>query len=657
MRLPLILFLTCIISCLYGQGPTGFTCTAEQAVFEVDYPIKITYTLSFEDEMPSKEEKDLLDDLQIPEEILTRKIGEESSESFSYKDGKSKGTVIRTFFIKIQDLGSFTIPAVRIDYKDKKLSTEALALNIVAKNSRLSDLTKAELNAKVFVRAEFENGKETCVLGERIIINTVIYTQIAIEGTVINEYLGGTNPSVLLDYLHQRTKPEEVELDGKPYYKQILRSYAYYPLIVEETVLSPMEIVIKRVANTAKSALDTTNILTDTLYSNSLLLKSASIAEKGVNYLAKDATGVNWSLNDSLIDKGTLFLDVDLIGTGAPFLYHPPPLNLGDRASVEILYLGQAYLDIRKVKRSFRYVIHCHEAGDFNIQLNWVTWNTKMNKKEVLSKSIETIRIDKVQARRNKLVNINPIEQVKKSKRDVVLVIDCSASMLAKDFDSTRIQAVKGLLRNLIHQKLNDERFSIVLVAGESFILCPLTFSSSKLLNSVNQIKTEYLMEGTDLTAGLMQGILSLSESKINPKDIVIFTDGASNLSYLDRKLVLMAAQEQKIRLNTVGIGIDGEFLTPVYQKPDGSFRYGKQLLELEDEDLKKIADHGGGIYTRINRSEQFKLGLNSFLGKRDLLLIDKEELIALKLVKLLLQDASYRHQKIKKDYVNIKDK
>ncbi|MBL4649364.1 MAG: VWA domain-containing protein, partial [Aureispira sp.] len=575
---------------------------------------------------------------------------------FHYLNGKSETSLIRSFTIKIKEVGSFIIPVVTMDYKGKKLSTDALKLNIIAKDSIFSDLTKEELNSKVFVRAEFENGKETCLLGERIIINTAIYTQIGIEEVLIEKEVGeGT--SVYLDFINRETKSEKVEIEGVFYHKKILRSQAYYALTEKEVALLPAQVVIKRVANKAKSALDKTNLLVDTLSSNSLLLKVKSIVEKEGAYLAKNGTEIKWSLNDSLIDKGILFLNVDLLGRGAPFFYRPPNLDFGNRATVETLYLGREYLDVKIVKKSFQYIIYCHEAGNFDINLNWITWNTETNKKEIFSKSIETINVDQVSPRRNELMNINPIEHTKVSKRDVALVVDCSVSMLAKDFDSTRFQAIQDLLRNLIHQKSNDERFSLVLVAGESFILCPLTFSTPKLLNSVDKIEIRNLATGTDLTAGIMQGALSLLKSEINQKNIVIFTDGVSNSAYLDPEIALILAKEQKIRLNTVGVGIDGEFLIPVAENTDGSIIYEKKMLELEAEELKRIADNGGGIYTRINSPKQLKLDLSSFLGKSDLLLLDKKQFISPELVDLLLKDANDRHQKIRKEYVNIKDK
>jgi hypothetical protein len=656
MRLFFILFLIGVASCLCGQSMPTLSCTTEQDVYEADSPIKITYSLSFDGKIPKEIDKDILKHLDIPTEILTRKISEDNGQTFHYLNGKSEESIVRSFIIKVEEIGSFTIPIVSIDYNENKLSTKVLKLNIIAKDSIFSDLKKVELDSMVFIRAEFENGKETCLLGERILINTAIYTQVGIEGTTIEEYLGEAT-SVQLDFINQKNKPEKVEWEGKLYYKQILESYTYYSLTEKEVLLSPAKVVIRRVANKAKSNLDKTNLLVDTLLSNSLLLNVQSIAEKEGNYLAKNGTEIRWRLNDSLIHKGILLLDVDLLGTGAPFLYRPPNLNFEDRATVETLYLGQVYLDVKTVKKSFQYLINCHEAGDFDIQLDWITWNTKTNQKEVFSKSIGTIKVDEVSPRRTKLMNINSIEHRKTSKRDVALVVDCSISMLAKDFDSTRLEALKDLLRNLIHQKLNDERFSIVLIAGESFMLCPLTFSSGKLLNSVDEIELERLATGTDLTAGIMQGTLSLFKSAINQKDIVIFTDGAPNSAYLDPETALLLAKEQKIRLNTVGIGIDGEFLIPRAQRTDGSFIYEKEMLKLEAEELKRIADNGGGIYTRISSPKQLKLDLSSFLGKSDLLLLDKKQFISPELVDLLLEDANYRHQKVRKKYVNIKDK
>lgn len=655
MRLFLMLLMTTLVSCLYGQGAPSFTCTVEQNLFEVDYPIKVTYSLVFENKPPDETDKEILKNLTAPKEILTRKITESSEEAFTYINGISKTSLKRSFIIKVQEVGSFTIPALSIDYNGKKLSTDALILDIVSKMVHI-DTNKEDLNSKVFIQAEFENGQTTCMLGERIIINTVIYTQIGIDEIKIEEEVG----NVSLNYIHLsdiKEKAKEVEIEGEIFYKKTLRSYAYNALIAEEIPFSPTKVSIGRVANAARSSSDESNLLMDTLSSNALVLKVKETKESAIGYLAKNGTEIKWNLDYSLMDRGIILLNVDLIGTGMPLFYSPPELDLEDRATVEILYLGQTYLDNKTVKKSYQYSIHCHEVGAFDVQLDWMTWNTEKNQKEVLSKSIKKVEVNETSPRKRKLTNINPIEHGKKSKRDVALVVDCSTSMLANDFDSTRFQATKGLLRNLIQQKANDERFSIVLVAGESFILCPLTFSASKLLNSVDEIRIGDLESGTDLTAGIMQGTLSLSESEGSSKKIIIFTDGQSNWSYLEQGAIIKATQQQKVQLNVVGIGIDGEFLIPVAKSTVGDYIYEKKMLSLEEEELKEIAKVGGGIYTRINSPKQLKLDFNSLLNKSNLLLLDKKQFIAPELVDLLLQDAKYRHQKIKKEYVNIKDK
>lgn len=645
-----LFFLILCCTSLYGQQNSDislFTCTVEQNLFEVNTPFEITYALYFEDSIPSDLEANFWNNLNVSEEVKNNQISEESREEFKYINGKSRAGILRSFTIEIKDTGTFTIPPASIEYKGTELTSEEVVLEIVAKNSRLAILTPSELRSKVFVQAELDTANRACVIGDAVLIKTVIYTQINIESIYVAEDLGITSKTPLHVVIKGEER-EEVEIEGKLYVRSVISQYIYYPLETKEILISPAKIVISRLENDAKPYSMFSKLLTDTLVSNSLSIKPIFLAEESAAYAAKNGKEIKLSFNDSLMDEGTILLDVDLIGTGNPLFYTAPNLDLGGRARLAVEYQGSEYAMFdRPFQKSFRYVISCQEIGDFDIHLDWVTWNTETNKKEVLSKSIKKIKVTQLKKKENVLDKENPSPKTKLSNRDIAFVVDCSSSMFTKDFDSNRLQAIQDLLRNLIHQKQNKERFSIILVDGESFILCPLTSSRSKLLTSLDKFEKAFV-NGTDLTAGLIQGVLSLEESTGNQKDIIIFTDGSSNWSYLDPKVGLMLAKAQNIRLNTVCIGMEGEFLTPVSSNEDGSFVYREKLSELEVQELKEMADKGGGVYTRIDSPKQLKLDLKSFLNDKNLLL-DKKQVLAPELVNLLLQDANYRHQKIKR--------
>jgi hypothetical protein len=373
MRLLFILLISGLTFCLYGQNIPTLSCTTDQEVYNVDYPIKITYSLSFDGKLPNDIKEDILKHLTIPKEILTRKIKEENGQTFHYLNGKRESNIIRSFTIKIEAAGSFTIPIVSLDYKGTKLSTAILILDVFAKDSTTLDSTEVELSSKVFIRGELENGKETCVPGEQIIINTVIYTQIAIEKVEMVTSMGDLN------FIRGAEETETVELDGKQYIRKCLESNVYHPLEIKEVLLPPAKVLIGRISDKKKGVFNPFELLTDTLSSNALLLKVEPVSENGATYLAKNGIEMKLSWNDSLIDKGIILLDVALLGTGNSLFYKPLILDFKNRATVETLYLGQKYLDDLTIKKNFQYVIHCHEAGAFDINLDWITWNTKRN--------------------------------------------------------------------------------------------------------------------------------------------------------------------------------------------------------------------------------------------------------------------------------------
>lgn len=657
----LFFFIVCCTH-LYGQENPDFpifTCTVEQNLFEVNTPFAITYALYFEGESSSDFEANFWDDLNVSDEIRRNQISEENRREFKYLNGKSREGIVRSFRLEVKDTGVFIVPATSIEYKGITLTSEEVVLEIVAKDSRLTTLTPSELHSKVFVQLEFDKKNEASVIGDAIFINTVVYTQIDIENLFVEEDLGVVSKTYLQSInIYEDSK--KVEFKGETYVRKIVKRHVFFPLETKEILISPAKVIISRIKNKANPySIFGLNLFNDTLHSNSLTIKPTFLEEGSAAYAAKNGQEMKLSFNDSLINQGIILLDVDLIGTGNPLFYTAPNLDLGVRASIEVEYLGNEYLmETKSFRKSFRYVVSCHETGNFDLNLDWICWNTRTNKREVLSKLIKKISITKLKKKEKVLDIDKTTPETNIFKREVAFVVDCSISMLTKDFDSNRLQATQDLLQHLINQKSNTERFSIILMAGESFILCPLTFSNSHLSSSLKELEVERkLAYGTDITAGLIQGVLSLKESAKNQKDIIIITDGLSNMSYLAPELGLRLAKEHNIRLNTVCIGMKGEFLTPIAENKNGSFVYGKETFEFKEQEQEIMTDNRDGAYTRIDSPKQLKLDLNSLLSKNNSLLLDEKDLIEPELVDLLLLDASYRHQKTKKKCINIKDK
>ena len=87
-------------------------------------------------------------------------------------------------------------------------------------------------------------------------------------------------------------------------------------------------------------------------------------------------------------------------------------------------------------------------------------------------------------------------KDVKTEGIDIVIALDISSSMLAKDFKPNRLDAAKELAVQFIDSRPND-RIGLVIFGGESFTQCPLTSDHAVIKNLFSEIKLGMLLDGT----------------------------------------------------------------------------------------------------------------------------------------------------------------
>ncbi|MDR6299659.1 vWA domain-containing protein [Mesonia maritima] len=182
---------------------------------------------------------------------------------------------------------------------------------------------------------------------------------------------------------------------------------------------------------------------------------------------------------------------------------------------------------------------------------------------------------------------------------DIVMAIDVSASMLAKDLEPNRLEALKEVASEFIKDRPND-RFGLVLFAGESYTKTPITSDKSIILNALNDVEFNNIMEsGTAIGMGLATSVNRLKDSKAKSKVIILLTDGVNNAGTIDPQIAMDLAMEYDIKSYTIGLGTNGVALSPVAITPSGNFRYGRIQVEIDEELLKQIASRTGGKYFR----------------------------------------------------------
>ncbi|MGY8885323.1 MAG: vWA domain-containing protein [Flavobacteriales bacterium] len=182
---------------------------------------------------------------------------------------------------------------------------------------------------------------------------------------------------------------------------------------------------------------------------------------------------------------------------------------------------------------------------------------------------------------------------------DIVMAIDVSASMLARDLKPNRLEALKTVAARFINARPND-RIGLVEYAGESYTKTPLTSDKAIVLSSLKSIVYNTVIEGgTAIGSGLATSVNRLKESRAKSKVIILLTDGVNNTGYIDPKIASELAVEFGIKVYTIGLGSNGLASSPIGMRPDGRFQYGNVQVNIDEVLLKEISKITGGQYFR----------------------------------------------------------
>ena len=186
---------------------------------------------------------------------------------------------------------------------------------------------------------------------------------------------------------------------------------------------------------------------------------------------------------------------------------------------------------------------------------------------------------------------------------DIMLAIDVSGSMLARDFRPDRITAAKEVAGSFIADRYGD-RIGLVAFAGEAFTQSPLTTDQGTLQTLLARIRSGLIEDGTAIGNGLATAINRLRESEAKSKVIILLTDGVNNQG----QIAPMIAKAQGIRVYTIGVGTEGMAPYPavdIYGTPTGGTVMAK--VEIDEKTLRSIAEQTGGQYFRATDKAKLK--------------------------------------------------
>ncbi len=202
------------------------------------------------------------------------------------------------------------------------------------------------------------------------------------------------------------------------------------------------------------------------------------------------------------------------------------------------------------------------------------------------------------------------VEVSKKTKTtrgiDIVMAIDVSASMLAKDLKPNRLEALKQVAIKFVNKRPND-RIGIVVYAGESFTQTPITSDKAIVKNTIRKIKWGQINDGTAIGMGLGSAVNRLKDSKAKSKVIILLTDGVNNTGFVDPKTATELAKELSIKVYTIGLGTNGTALFPVAKDLYGKLIFRNAPVEIDEVLLKYIAKETGGKYFRATGNRKLE--------------------------------------------------
>jgi Ca-activated chloride channel homolog len=199
---------------------------------------------------------------------------------------------------------------------------------------------------------------------------------------------------------------------------------------------------------------------------------------------------------------------------------------------------------------------------------------------------------------------------------DLMIALDVSTSMLARDIEPSRLERSKQAISRLIDQ-LGNDRIGIVVFAGQAYVQLPITtdYAAAKLFLSA--INTNIVpVQGTAIGAAIELSAKSF-DNEMHSRAIIIITDGENHED--DPVKAAKTAADQGIKIFTVGMGLPEGAPIPdydAYNRQTG-FKKDRQgntvITKLDEGMLQQIAATGNGVYVRASNAQ---VGLNRIFNE-----------------------------------------
>jgi len=180
---------------------------------------------------------------------------------------------------------------------------------------------------------------------------------------------------------------------------------------------------------------------------------------------------------------------------------------------------------------------------------------------------------------------------------DIIMALDISGSMRAKDFQPDRAEAAKKVAKEFIAGRNND-RIGMVLFAKQAFTQCPLTIDHEILNELIDGTQVGLVdPDATAIGQALGASLNRLKESESKSKVVILLTDGENNFGQSPSTLS-EAAKAMGVRVYTIGVGRRGTAPYPMVDVFGREF-YQDVQVNIDEDLLTEIAAATGGKYFR----------------------------------------------------------
>ena len=239
---------------------------------------------------------------------------------------------------------------------------------------------------------------------------------------------------------------------------------------------------------------------------------------------------------------------------------------------------------------------------------------------------------------------------------DIVIALDVSTSMLARDFKPNRFESAKQVASQFVSGRDHDN-IGLVLFAGESFTQVPMTMDNATLVNAIGQTEIGALEDGTAIGDGIATAINRIRDGKAKSKSIILLTDGSNNTGVVAPNTAADIARKYGIKIYTIGVGSNGTADYPVAIDYAGNIQYQRMPVVIDEATLKNIASTTGGksfratsgsvlrnVFSEIDKLEKTHMDVQRFTHTEDHYEPWALLLLGLLLLSLLLDYTMLRH-------------